>query len=84
MRDVEVVGDGEAVEVAGFFEGVSGDGVGDVEGEVANANEVVAVAEVVEGGEVAQEDAVGVHAGDVLEESCFAGLDDALGGEDDF
>ena len=84
MGDVEVVGDGEAVEVAGFLEGVGGDGVGHVEGEVSDAQEVAAVAEEIESGQVTEEDAVGIHAGDVFEEAGLAGFDDTGGGEDDF
>lgn len=81
--NVEVVGNSQSVEIAGFLEGVGSDGIGDIEGKVANANEVTVVAEVVEGGKVTEEDAVGIHASDVLEVAGLASLDDARGSEND-
>lgn len=61
-----------------------GDGVGDIEGKVSDFEDIVLFAIEVEGGEVADENAIGLHAADVFEVAGFASFDDAGGGEDDF
>jgi hypothetical protein len=83
LIDVEVVGDGEVVEVGVFHQEAGGDGVGDVEGEVAGFDEVAAVFVVLEGGEVTEEEAVGFGAFDEFEVAGFAGFEDTGGGERD-
>ena len=86
MVDVEVVRDGEPVEVGMLAEELCGVRVGGVEGEIANAEQVfvVAVAVLFEGGEVAEEESVGLGAFEEGEVSGFAGFEDARCGEEDF
>ena len=60
-----------------------GDGIGDVQGEIADLHEIATVFVVVECGEVAEEKSAGLGALDEFQVSGFACLDDARCGEDD-
>ena len=71
------------VERGVFHQELRGDRVGDVEGEVADFFQVVAVLVVVKRAEVAEEQAVGCGVFDELEITHLAGLEDARGGEMD-
>ena len=82
LADVEIVGNGEVVESGVFHQELGGDGVGDVEREVANFFQVSTVFVVVECAEVAEEQAVGFGFFDELEVAGFPGLEDAWGGEE--
>ena len=81
MADVEVVRNGEVIEAGGFHEEFRGDRVGDVEGEIADFFQVVAVLVIMECAEVAEKQAVGFGFFDEFEIADFAGLEDARGGE---
>ena len=50
MRNVQVIRDGEAVKLTGFFQSVCGDGVGNIEREVSDFDEFAIVTVVIEGG----------------------------------
>ena len=77
LGDVEVVGDGEVVESGAFHQQLGGDGVGDVEGEIADFCEVATIFIVVEGSEVAEKEAVRGGFFDELEVAGFAGFEDS-------
>ena len=83
LGDIEIVGDGEAVEVGCFAENFCGQWVGDVQGEIADADELATIFVVVERGEVSQKQAVGFGALDEFKVTGLAGFEDARGGEDD-
>ena len=81
LARIEIVGDGEALELF-RHEQFGGEGIGDVEREVADAAERIG-AEIIERAEVADEDAVGPGVFDQDEEALLAGFLDARGGEKD-
>ena len=70
------------VERGVFHQEFRGDRVGDVEREVADFFQVVAVLIIVERAEVAEEQAVGCRVFDEFEVAGFTGLEDARGGEE--
>ena len=84
LRDVQIVGNSEAVEAGGFAEEFRGEGVGDVEGKITDLQQVATVFVVIERGEVAKQESVGFGSLDEFQVTGLAGLEDARGGEDDF
>ena len=83
LIDIEIVGDGEPIEGGFVLESLGSDGIGDVEGEITDFDEVRAVAKEVEGCKVAEKNPIWIHAADVLKVACFASFDDPRGRKND-
>ena len=79
LADVEVVGNGEVVEPGSLYQKFGGDGVGNVEREVADFFEVATIFIVVKCAEVAEEESVGCGFFDEFEVAGFAGFEDSRG-----
>ncbi len=81
LANVEVIGDGDLVELGLIFQELGGDGVGDVEGEIANLDQVAAILVVLERSEVTQQEPVGLGTFDEFQVAEFARFENTWRGE---
>ena len=78
MSDIEVVAGGKALQSLANEE-ISGESIGDVEGEVADHGKM-GRSEIIESAEIANEDSIGFGVFNQAEKSCLTGFLDAWGG----